>query len=360
MTWTAGLQLLGGAFYTSGVGNKRRFSEQINSMIMTNRGNKVESGCAPTVGASTDLTASANHLNIASGNVLVAGVQLTFAGGNIDLNGAFAALSAGALETRYVLITIFNSTGTATLRATNGTRAVDGNQEAPEDPEDEVVIALIYLNEADSTFDLNQIGDWRQFTPDGELYRDNAKSYWGRKIIILSRDASLARAVGCEGSASQYRCVRVTSPYEAAAELLSEPPLAMVVDLRCLTPGDLPLIEMARQRGLEVLAVGSVPLGITTVDLSGVRLSSRDHLSVLLETFSKSPPSVGRVPVSSQAVPGESPELSSLARSIRKASRTAPKAADAPAPTADNKPPIDSPDDLLTRAELAALPEDES
>jgi len=201
---------------------------------------------------------------------------------------------------------------------------------------------------------------------------DNVKSYRGRKIIILSRDSSLARAAQCEDSTSKCRCLRVTSPYEAAAELLAEPTIAMVIDLRCLTPGDLPLIEMARQRGLEVLAVGAVPLGITTTDLSGVRLAARDHLSSLLEGLAASALSGRQVPVSSQAAGGESPELSSLAQSIRKVSRgsrkaqkapdTAPKATDAPAPTpkAANEPPGDSPDELLTSAELAALLEDES
>jgi hypothetical protein len=165
--------------------------------------------------------------------------------------------------------------------------------------------------------------------------------------------------------------VRVTSPYEAAAELLAEPPIAVVIDLRCLTPGDLPLIEMTRQRSLEVLAVGSVPAGMTTTDLSGVRLSTRDHLSALLDGLAVSSPSGGQVPVSSQAVGGESPELSSLARSIREASRAGRKAAPPPAEQkakakakvktkATNEPPDDSPDELLTSAELAALLEDES
>ena len=65
---------------------------------------------------------------------------------------------------------------------------------------------------------------------------DNTKSYRGRKVIVLSRDAMFAQAAQSDNSTSQYRCLRVASPYEAAAELLAEPPLAMVVDLRCLTP----------------------------------------------------------------------------------------------------------------------------
>ncbi|MBC8373115.1 MAG: hypothetical protein ISS69_16980 [Phycisphaerae bacterium] len=193
---------------------------------------------------------------------------------------------------------------------------------------------------------------------------DNSKLHRGRKVIILSRDASLARAAQGENSKPHYHCLRVLNPYEAAAELLAELPLAMVVDLRCLAPGDLPLIEMARRRSLEVLAVGSVPLGITTTDLSGVRLAARDHLSPLLEGLAVSSSSAGQAPVASQAHPGESPELSSLARSIKKASRgkrKAPKTSQpAPKAKAEDKPPVESSDELLTKEELAALLEDES
>ena len=191
---------------------------------------------------------------------------------------------------------------------------------------------------------------------------DNTESYRGRKIIILSRDASLVQAARRDDSTSQYHCLRVTNPYEAAAELLVEPPLAMVIDLRCLTPGDLPLIEIMRQRGLEVLAVGAVPLGITTTDLSGVRLSARGHLSAMLEALDGSL-SAGAAGVSHRAA-GDSPDLSSLARWIRKTSHADRETAKAPDPApkakADDKPPGDRPDELLTKEELAALLEDES
>ena len=191
---------------------------------------------------------------------------------------------------------------------------------------------------------------------------DNIKSYRGRKVIILSRDAALASAARGEDSTLRYRCLRVTNPYEAAAELLSEPPLAMVIDLRCLAPGDLPLIEMARRRGLEVLAVGSVPLGISTTDLSGVRLSARGHLSALLEGLA-GPLSGGAVGGSDRDA-GDSANLSSLARLIRKASHTDREAVKTPAPApeakADDKPPGDRSDELLTKEELAALLGDES
>lgn len=189
---------------------------------------------------------------------------------------------------------------------------------------------------------------------------DNATSYRGRTIIILSRDAMLTRAAQDGNPTLQYDCLRVTSPYQAAAELLAEPPLAMIIDLRCLTPGDLPLIEVARQRDVEVLAVGSVPLGITTTDLSGVRLAAAGHLPELLGTIAGS------------AVSGGSPGFSPITPEIRQASHSPPEAArspdladkpaDPPGPAskADHDPFPESPDALLTNEELSALLEDES
>lgn len=210
---------------------------------------------------------------------------------------------------------------------------------------------------------------------------ESTKSYRGRKVIVLSRDASFARTAQGEHSTSQYYCLRVTSPYEAAAELLIESPVAIVVDLRCLTPGDLPLIEMARQKSLEILAIGSTPLGVTTTDLSGVRLAAREHVAEMLAQLTLTPLLDGSTPEAVKSASGEGPELSSLAQWIRKAPLgernpapvqtdvEAPKPADEPPktpepepepqPRAEDKPAV-HPNDLLTREELAALLEDES
>ena len=75
---------------------------------------------------------------------------------------------------------------------------------------------------------------------------ENAKSYRGPRVVVLSRDAMFARPAQNDRSSLQYRPLRVTSPYEAAAELLEDPPLVLVIDFRCFAPDDLPLIEMAR------------------------------------------------------------------------------------------------------------------
>ena len=66
--------------------------------------------------------------------------------------------------------------------------------------------------------------------------------------------------------------VPVTTAYEAAAEILIAPTVALVVDLRMLRGRHLRLLEIARQNGVEVLGFGSVPAGLSSDDLSAVRL----------------------------------------------------------------------------------------
>jgi hypothetical protein len=79
------------------------------------------------------------------------------------------------------------------------------------------------------------------------------------------------------------RCVRVGTGYEAAAELLADPPAALVVELGALTARHLPLLEVARRVGVEVLGVGSLPAGRSTAELSGVRLIAPQSLAGALE-----------------------------------------------------------------------------
>ena len=165
--WSGGgLQLLADTFYSTGTGNKRRFAEQINAIIMAERGNKVISGCVPIVGGQTNLPTAGTHLVIGSGNVLVGGVKLSFAGANIDLKSVHDALGVG--QARYVLITIYDNASTATARATASNVVTDGQQEPTTFPKDEAAIALIYLEEADETMDLNNIGELFMPVPGGD------------------------------------------------------------------------------------------------------------------------------------------------------------------------------------------------
>jgi len=69
------------------------------------------------------------------------------------------------------------------------------------------------------------------------------------------------------------------SPYEAAAEILCAPTAGIVVDLAILSKGHKKLLDVARGMGTEVLAVGAIPGGLTSEDLSGVRLISKADLN---------------------------------------------------------------------------------
>jgi hypothetical protein len=168
MTWPdGGQQLLIGGFYSAGPGNDTPFSEQINSMIMAMRGNYVVSACAPTIGANTDLSVADNHLAVASGTIHVNSTSVVVTGASIDLNAAWATLSSAVDDQSCYVLIYINSSGT--ISTLQGSNATDGEQEPPETPQDVAVIALVYLNYADSTFDTNDFADWRFFAPDGIL-----------------------------------------------------------------------------------------------------------------------------------------------------------------------------------------------
>lgn len=100
------------------------------------------------------------------------------------------------------------------------------------------------------------------------------------RVVILSPES--LRAV-CADLAPTVECVSVASPYEAAAEIIAEAAMAIVVDLRLMAPRHLRLLQIARERGAEVLAVGGIPAGLTAEDLSGVRLTARADLKAALE-----------------------------------------------------------------------------
>jgi len=110
---------------------------------------------------------------------------------------------------------------------------------------------------------------------------DGGRSFGGLRIVVLSRDPSLAAAL--EGRLdSRMRCLRAGSPYEAAAEILAEPTAAMVIDLRTLSERHCRLLDIGRQTQLEMLAVGALPSRMSSEELSGVRLVSREALPEML------------------------------------------------------------------------------
>jgi hypothetical protein len=86
----------------------------------------------------------------------------------------------------------------------------------------------------------------------------------------LSRDESFCAPQMSAGL--PVRCVRVDSPYEAAAELLSEATLALVIDLRCLPARHGRLVQLAARLGAEVIGCGRLSQGIAADAFSGMRL----------------------------------------------------------------------------------------
>lgn len=108
----------------------------------------------------------------------------------------------------------------------------------------------------------------------------------GARVVVLSQDSSLAWSADGPGAGS---FARVTSGYEAAAELLAAPTAALVVDLGLLGGKHLGLIEIARSLAVEVFAVGALPIGMTAEDLSGVRLIARCDLPGALGALDQEP-----------------------------------------------------------------------
>jgi hypothetical protein len=81
--------------------------------------------------------------------------------------------------------------------------------------------------------------------------------------------------------------IPASSSYEAAAEILSAPTVALVVDLTILSKGHLKLLDVARQMATEVLAIGAIPTGLTSEELSGVRLVSKADLPAALRALTE-------------------------------------------------------------------------
>ena len=181
MTWSSGgLQLRPGEPpYSVGTSNNRFQSQDLNKIIMAMRGNKTINGLDLAVGSQTDLTATGTHLTVAAGTVLVAGQVKSVSATNIDLSGAFNAMTSG--QARYVVIYV-DSTGA--VQTLNGSITTDGNHIDAEFPENAVSVGKVYLARDDTTFDSYQIFDERQFAPlgsyvTGTAFFDGSRVYLG-------------------------------------------------------------------------------------------------------------------------------------------------------------------------------------
>lgn len=98
-----------------------------------------------------------------------------------------------------------------------------------------------------------------------------------RVVVLTTSTVSIAPLQGIE-----IELVTAATAYEATAEILAAPTVALVVDLRLVGERHLRLLEIARKMETEVLAVGAVPAGLTGEDLSGVRLTARAEVGSVL------------------------------------------------------------------------------
>ena len=158
MTWTAaGLQLVNA---TSGALDLN-FAQNVNTIIMANKGNKVISGSIVTVSGSTNLATTADDIDMTSGSAIINGTERSVGAQSISLDDIWTLLTPN--QNVYVIIYLTDA-ATPILTAVGGT-AGTGTIYPPEVPEDVTSIALIYLQETDSTLDSGSIKDYRQFTP---------------------------------------------------------------------------------------------------------------------------------------------------------------------------------------------------
>ena len=158
MTWTKGLQLVDA---TSGVLNLN-FANDLNQILMADRGiNKVITDCEVTANGSSNLTTTANDIDLSSGTAIINGVERTVGAQSISLDTEYGGLSSG--ESRYVIIYL-TSAATPILTAVAGTVG-SGTIFQPELPEDVLTVAVIYLTFGTTVLLSTAIKDYRVFTP---------------------------------------------------------------------------------------------------------------------------------------------------------------------------------------------------
>ena len=132
-----------------------------------------------------------------------------------------------------------------------------------------------------------------QLMDDGE-----SKSVCGARIVVLSQDSSLVWSA--DGPDEGVVFAHASSGYEAAAEMLSAPTTALIIELRLLPGRHLQLLEIARDLEVEIFAVGSLPIGMTAEDLSGVRLIARKDLPAAVRALPPAQAEAGDPPTRGQ------------------------------------------------------------
>ncbi len=112
-----------------------------------------------------------------------------------------------------------------------------------------------------------------------------------RVVILSPQGRSLCPSLGM--MLPNVDCEFVTSGYEAAAELLAlseATTRALVIDFQALNDHHLPLLNIAREQGVELMGVGAFPPGLSSEHLSGMRLLGVKDLPKAIESLDLSPP----------------------------------------------------------------------
>jgi hypothetical protein len=102
------------------------------------------------------------------------------------------------------------------------------------------------------------------------------------RIIVLTPEQDALFLPHSTGETS-LKISQVQTGFEAAAELLAEPALALVVDFQALSEDHVKLLDIARELKVELFGVGAFPAGLSTEHLCGMRLVSRSALPNLLQ-----------------------------------------------------------------------------
>ena len=195
-------------------------------------------------------------------------------------------------------------------------------------------------------------------------------SSFGRRVVVLARNSGETGLMATVSREINLEWVPVNTAYEAAAELLASPAIALIVDLALLPARHTRLIKIARSIEVPVFGVGSLPPGLSADQLSGVRLASRDELGEMLLALLKEDSTTAATATEAPnttarpLVPHESVSPPTTSGQKEQAGEYHPEP---PAPAeACKEPPLSIPPDpdkpqvLLTPEELTALLENES
>ncbi|MCD4824219.1 MAG: hypothetical protein K8S55_06395 [Phycisphaerae bacterium] len=102
------------------------------------------------------------------------------------------------------------------------------------------------------------------------------------RVVLLASEGELLPQTPEENDTG-IEYIYAPSGYEAAAEVLADPAMALIVDMPSLSAEHIKLMEIARSRGTELIGVGGFPAGLSVDDLSGMHLVAMNQLPEFLQ-----------------------------------------------------------------------------